>query len=621
MVADFGNIHMIIVQNNTQHRFLKYFRLDQATRMQFCRQCNSGSLVSTTPSNTWETPRAFEKYLFYEGYGLENKAKLYEISQNSVANVGQSRIRKVKCDETRPDCYRCLSTGRRCDGYASKANQPRRVTDIAIPAPLQFLHEASDFEKRYFQKFLCSTGPSLSGPLDTEFWQRTIPQLCVAEPVIYDAVVAISALAQRPSRSDYPLVGQSEQPLTIDHDQKTALALYSRAMSRFASYTATNTHILGVAIITCILFVCIEMLEDSIERAGFLFQLGVKLLAQFEGDLHTTHNVNEMTVLIKSNVVPLFKRLSVAAVFIGIPTNIPLPTQHALGRPKLCFHNLTEARDMLYTLMANWYPVIQRAYKHKSLENLQIEVSQDLLEHQRNAISILHEWHAGFQAVMVNGVKSTLDEYTGSILLVHYHLSVISVSTACTPYETAYDHYDHSFREIVRQAPLVLSSDASAFLQVDSTDPATYSTSDPPIFKFDLGIVACLYFVAIRCRLSEVRRRALALLWKCPRKEGAWKALSTAKLSKLIIDLEEEAGVGPIYSLKQPSSIALTEMHHLDWERDLEAVTEESRRIHGIRMHQRYDSPTKWQIEYTTAQADDCGKWREIVHTHPIDPL
>ena len=55
MVADFGNIHMIIVQNNTQHRFLKYFRLDQATRMQFCRQCNSGSLVSTTPSNTWET--------------------------------------------------------------------------------------------------------------------------------------------------------------------------------------------------------------------------------------------------------------------------------------------------------------------------------------------------------------------------------------------------------------------------------------------------------------------------------------------------------------------------------------------------------------------------------------
>src|SRR3569833_880855 len=30
-----------------------------------------------------------------------------------------ARIRKVKCDETKPFCHRCVSTGRACDGYES----------------------------------------------------------------------------------------------------------------------------------------------------------------------------------------------------------------------------------------------------------------------------------------------------------------------------------------------------------------------------------------------------------------------------------------------------------------------------------------------------------------------
>ena len=31
------------------------------------------------------------------------------------------KIRRVKCDEARPNCVRCTSTGRRCDGYGTQA--------------------------------------------------------------------------------------------------------------------------------------------------------------------------------------------------------------------------------------------------------------------------------------------------------------------------------------------------------------------------------------------------------------------------------------------------------------------------------------------------------------------
>lgn len=39
------------------------------------------------------------------------------------------KVRRKKCDETRPACDRCTSTGRRCDGYVSTADQTNTLPD------------------------------------------------------------------------------------------------------------------------------------------------------------------------------------------------------------------------------------------------------------------------------------------------------------------------------------------------------------------------------------------------------------------------------------------------------------------------------------------------------------
>jgi intergrase/recombinase len=63
------------------------------------------------------------------------------------------------------------------------------------------------------------------------------------------------------------------------------------------------------------------------------------------------------------------------------------------------------------------------------------------------------------------------------------------------------------------------------------------------VFIFDDGLLARLNQVATRCRNNGVRRRALRLLQKHPRREGLWDSEMAAKVSAWVIEKEEAAMV------------------------------------------------------------------------------
>ena len=87
-------------------------------------------------------------------------------------------IRKVRCDEVKPACTRCISTDRKCDGYTSTSSstpsqsfslqpyhRPEATADLKLILPRQSLDEVRGY--RYFLKI---TAPSLAGAFCSEFW-------------------------------------------------------------------------------------------------------------------------------------------------------------------------------------------------------------------------------------------------------------------------------------------------------------------------------------------------------------------------------------------------------------------------------------------------------------------
>lgn len=113
-----------------------------------------------------------------------------------------SRVRKIRCDEQKPECNRCLSTGRQCDGYAPRdrkglpsQNSLCTSSESFLPKQLRVaLPKKNDQELRSYRYFLEVTAPAIAGAFEVDFWLTYIPRACHLDTVIWHAVVSLGAV-------------------------------------------------------------------------------------------------------------------------------------------------------------------------------------------------------------------------------------------------------------------------------------------------------------------------------------------------------------------------------------------------------------------------------------------
>ncbi|KAF3760884.1 hypothetical protein M406DRAFT_334507 [Cryphonectria parasitica EP155] len=140
------------------------------------------------------------------------------------------RIRRVKCDETRPSCNRCTQSKRVCDGYLPNTEQDdprgessgngrrtttvkpvsRRALAIAIRqvnvvgpavrvlAPSPYLEDdVACFDFFRLRLTAVSSDPKDSAQSVSGFWNCTLLQAAHLEPAVWQAVAALGALYRR----------------------------------------------------------------------------------------------------------------------------------------------------------------------------------------------------------------------------------------------------------------------------------------------------------------------------------------------------------------------------------------------------------------------------------------
>lgn len=83
----------------------------------------------------------------------------------------------MKCDEAKPECERCTSTGRKCDGYVipkPKKTAPTlkaNVQELTLARAVSW-EQGDSAERRAIDYFRCHTAPGVSGYFDTDFVRR-----------------------------------------------------------------------------------------------------------------------------------------------------------------------------------------------------------------------------------------------------------------------------------------------------------------------------------------------------------------------------------------------------------------------------------------------------------------
>ncbi|KUJ21348.1 uncharacterized protein LY89DRAFT_778907 [Mollisia scopiformis] len=453
------------------------------------------------------------------------------------------RIRHKKCDETKPHCQRCISTGRKCDGYlstpSSSNNSPSPSKITPLPKP-QF--KGNDLERRSFDFFCKRTVLTLSGIFDPTFWTRLVLQATHHEPAIRHAVVALGALHETSE------LGSREGPSIF------ALQQYGKAMGCLINSTPEEKkRAADVALMTCVLFVCFEIMREHHGTAISHIESGVKIISSLQSGVESTDtwSLSRSPYAEPSILNPIFIRLDRQVSEItfrrkrqlldhvlddkvsGYHTNIPMT-----------FTSLEQARNSLDHIRTLSVRFMKKAMPDPSFRDpAKKALTLDVLK--TSSFIRLQQWSTAFNSfIRYHGDFDTTGQEAVHVLKMHRIFMGIVMGVdeeRSFADETVWDQYKPQYEAIVAHATSVI--------ELKTRDCETEGRKRAT-FNLDSGINFPLIFVASKCRDGAIRRKAIQLLRTMDRYEGIWNSILSARVAERLISIEEKGLVGEEEFLK-----------------------------------------------------------------------
>jgi len=158
----------------------------------------------------------------------------------------------VKCDEQKPSCHSCKSTGRRCD-WTHPLMLPSTREMASVSLAIKQL-PGSIKEIGHFQFFSTQTTPQLSGLFGYTLWNQEVLHACVSHPAIWHAAVAVASLQRER--------GSPVAKKIVDEDTPSGFTLQQYAMAMRLmreSILGCQPPAVDTALICCLLFICFEV--------------------------------------------------------------------------------------------------------------------------------------------------------------------------------------------------------------------------------------------------------------------------------------------------------------------------------------------------------------------------
>ncbi|KAL5342773.1 hypothetical protein BJX70DRAFT_409757 [Aspergillus crustosus] len=450
------------------------------------------------------------------------------------------KIRKIKCGEEKPTCRRCLLAKYKCEYRTPPSTKthtyssaPLTLSTSILDLPVSTFPNTVWRERRAFAYYFHHAAHYLSGGIDQEFWVSIVPSVCRGEPALWDAVNAISTLFENPKIcADFVFLSlRHTRVATLTREQSEALGWYARSLAKIRGQIERGDVDAHVALISSVLFMCVETLQGHVEDALRLFQQGVRLIL----DLRMRQTSSGQSVLLEKTIVPLFIRLGTAALTLsGVPVCDLFNGVMIEG--DYVFRSLQAARDALVPLAAEILVLEREAGTNPFVERFP-DITEEMEFRHAGLQQRLQQWHRAFtsftELALSKTTTTTTAEISTTALLIAFHTTLTIVLSTCLTRPSAsptstplHDTHLPSFRTVITQAEIALCS---------STNP----TGTPTPFTFELGVGLPLFHAAMHCRDPKLRRKALSLLERAPPMQGFHKCGPGIMISRKIMELEE----------------------------------------------------------------------------------
>jgi len=512
------------------------------------------------------------------------------------------RIRHVKCDEEKPACLRCRSTGRVCDGYLWNTKRRSPVKDVVTPSPpdlsvANLVHSrqlsiatilspsisGTTQERHCFEYFRFEIGQELCTAMMLEPAHHFVLQACHSDDAIKSAVIAIGSMGHR-FRFNRLLTSDDEQANAL---QNFAQSQYCKALEHLRAQMCNDpTGSIDLATISCFLFTIFEFLQGNATGALVHLRSGLNILRREKATGGTSLGKD----FLRQEITRIFSIMDMSAtMWLGLrsfqsPGIMPLESLGPTPIPLNLFLNIEEASASLnYQIM--------RMYHFRRWVNFYSNSPEDnppnaYVRHQ-DLMTELERWPIAMDTFFNTIDQATLsvDElHRVSVMQMNHHTTVIQ-NTLCMErpdVRQVRGRYETEYLQIITLAKsIIIPMNDVTRSRIERIVRANNRGINPvPLFSFYAGVIHPIYIVAINCRNLNVAQEAVSLLSTTPWREGAWDSAAMARIAENKInqlqaegyyddelDLVPEVYVDlPIRSLESRSAAAYTTINQYSYE-------------------------------------------------------
>ena len=438
------------------------------------------------------------------------------------------KIRRIKCDEGKPVCTRCSSTGRTCEGYQHLIALPLNTVQINILTNKK--------ELRSYQYFRERTSSELSSYYDRVFWNRIVLQTSYSNLALNHVIAAIGALHE----SLDSIFDTSVPPWHVESQRHLAIQQCNKAIA-LLTHEANKPPPTSVVLLSCILFMTFDYLENRCEAGLDHLSSGVAILNQWRRSPKFCSTPKSEIDLIEDHLAPMLQRSTTSAAQILESDDSPLKGRSgrdmASGTcptklPEI-FLNIQDAHNCLQSLLDHMFASIISL----ACGPLRYKLEETIYEYQNVLRGWLDKFNA-FSIITLSLYKAAGDrvrafQRAADLLKVHCRVGRILISTVPYADESHFDAHLEDFEEITSLCRELIE------LEDHASQHPTSMLSVALSFSFDLGIISPLFLVGSRCRNPELRREAIRLLYVSRRREGVWSAFISAMVVERIVMIEE----------------------------------------------------------------------------------
>ena len=438
-------------------------------------------------------------------------------------------------------------------------------------------------ETGYFEWFKCRTSPKLPGGFISSFWSILLLQASLSEPAVLHAVLALSSVHRRGINKAHM---KMETNKILDEGERFSLQHYVKAITHLQPHFLTKDRAsLRVALITCIVFVCVDYLRGHFKTAQTHLQNGLKVLVERQmlsnghdrayrsGPCHDSTDIW---------IAEAFSRLHLQVeLFKHSPRPLGLVIEAAQPViPRLVFQSTNEIWQDLERLLNEIFHLTHRNRQQAASECDSLRHSPALLGDRQRIQAELVWWLDMYEAFKQNprGHSKSAEEEKHYQLLGAYHtMATIMADTSLRLNdESVFESNTNQFVWLVRQLTN-LWINASMTSPIDAMPGRALDMSRSII---DMGWIPPLFYAATKCRIHRVRLQAIRLLESTFHREGIWDSRIAACVARKVMMAEEldfykdidTADDFPLLSFPRPKDLLLPALPEAYRIREVEVV-------------------------------------------------